>query len=177
MKCELWKDILDYEGLYQVSNTGRVRSIDRETTQLGHKNIYTRIIRGQEIKQRKINSGYCIVRLCKDGVCKAVTVHRLVAIAFIGNKGSEFQVNHKDGNKNNNCVDNLEWCTQSENVKHSYAKLSHAKNTVKVKCVETGECFESIKQAAQHIGISRCAINAAVSGRNKTAGGYRWSIV
>lgn len=109
MDKEVWKDIKNYEGLYQVSNFGRVKSL--------------RKIRGIQIQKEKIltsqlvKGGYYRVNLCKNGKCKCYLVHRLVAEAFIP---EHFTVNHKDGDKSNNTVDNLEWVTQKENNIHAY---------------------------------------------------------
>lgn len=106
---EIWKDIKDYEGMYQVSNLGRVRSLNYHHT-----------------KQVKLLSlcvnykGYLKAHLCKNNKGKKASVHRLVAEAFIPNIENLPQVNHIDGNKLNNCVTNLEWCTQEHNIQHAY---------------------------------------------------------
>ena len=104
---EIWKEIEGYEGLYEVSNTGKVRSLDRYTT--GNRN---RLLKGKELRQRKNELNYCFVNLCKDGVPKNTRVHRLVAQAFIPNPEDKPYINNKDANPMNNHVDNLEWCTQ-----------------------------------------------------------------
>lgn len=103
---EIWKDIIGYEGYYKVSNFGRVKS------------IYA--MGGLILKQRKQNSGYLIVHLYKEKTREAKTVHRLVSKAFIPNPENKPHVNHLDGDKSNNKLDNLDWCTQSENIKHAY---------------------------------------------------------
>ena len=100
---EIWKDIPGYEGLYQASNLGKIRSIYR----------YKKIL-----KQYK-NYGYLHVQLFKNKKQKYSRVHRLVAQTFIPNCENKPYVNHKDGNKQNNCVDNLEWCTAKENTHHA----------------------------------------------------------
>ena len=102
---EEWKDIKNYEGLYQVSNWGRVKSLGN-----GKNYKYGRIL-----KQSKNGRGYLFVSLCKSGKKKNYTIHRLVAETFIPNPDNLPQVNHKDENKNNNKVENLEWCTPSYN--------------------------------------------------------------
>lgn len=171
MKKEEWRDIAGYDN-YQVSSYGRIMSKNRIINQKGHKNIYARKMDGRILKQRKQNGGYLIVWLCKDGKPKAVTVHRIVACAFLGEK--DLDVNHKDGNKENNNIENLEWVTRSTNITHSYRVLNHKKNNKKVMCVETGEIFNSIKEASEKKNINYVSISHALAGRNKTAGGYTW---
>lgn len=171
MKKEQWKDINGYEN-YQVSSYGRIRSKNRILSQKGHKNIYNRKLDGRILKQRKQNGGYCVVWLSKDGKTKAVTVHRLVACAFLGEK--DLDVNHKDGNKENNNIENLEWVTRSRNITHAYRVLKRKKNSKKIMCVETGEIFNSIKEASQTKNINHVSIGHVLAGRNKTAGGYTW---
>lgn len=112
---EVWKDVKGYENLYEVSNLGRVKSKDRFTT--GNRN---RKLKGKILIQCKNNLGYCIVYLCKDGKPKTTRVHRIVAGAFIENPTNKPYINHKDGNPQNNNVDNLEWCTQKENIHHAF---------------------------------------------------------
>lgn len=104
---EIWVDIKGYEGLYQVSNLGRVKSLERIDS-LGHK-------RKEKIFKPQKNKGYLRVSLWKDGKGKKYSIHRLVAIAFIPNPDNLPEVNHKDENKFNNNVDNLEWCTVAYN--------------------------------------------------------------
>lgn len=107
---EIWKDIEGYEGLYQVSNLGRVKSLDRIDCRGQHREP-------KFMKARPTKQGYLRVGLWKNGKVKTVSIHRLVAEAFIS---KNFTVNHKDGNKSNNTVDNLEWMTQKENNIHAY---------------------------------------------------------
>ena len=115
---EIWKDIEGYEGLYQVSNLGRVRSLNRITNgKFGNRSLCLR--KGRILKPRKI-SLYTGVYLSKNGHVKNYTIHRLVAQAFIPNPQNKLEVNHIDGNKLNNKVDNLEWATRSENEQHAY---------------------------------------------------------
>ena len=109
---EIWKDIDDYVGIYQVSNLGNVRSISYQ----GHKRIHL-------MTPKKHHSGYLFVMLCKDCIHKNRTVHSLVANAFIENPFNKPYVNHIDGNKHNNSVDNLEWVTAKENTNHAIKNL------------------------------------------------------
>ena len=112
----MWKEIAGYEGLYEVSETGLVRSLDRVC---GGKR--KRRLKGVILKQTLTTTGYYKCELCKDGVAISKKVHRLVANAFIENPNNLPYVNHKDLNPLNNSVENLEWCTQLQNVRHARA--------------------------------------------------------
>ena len=113
---EVWKDIKGYEGLYQVSNLGRARSLDRYVRNgTSNKNIK----RGKILKPCATRDGYLQLNLIKNKKKKVSTVHRLVAKAFIVNFENKPCVNHIDGNKQNNNVENLEWVTYSENTIHA----------------------------------------------------------
>ena len=106
---EIWKPIKGYEGLYEVSNLGRVKSLKR--WHHPRENI---------LKNKFTTDGYYETALLKNGKYKYIRTHRIVAQTFIPNEMNKKEVNHKDGNKLNNCVDNLEWVTSSENQKHAY---------------------------------------------------------
>ena len=107
LEGEIWKWIFGYEGLYQVSNFGRVKSFNGRWGSV------------QILKPVLQKNGYLTVSLCKNGKLKTVKIHRLVAETFLTNSDNLPEVNHKDGNKLNNCVENLEWCTGKENVQHA----------------------------------------------------------
>lgn len=171
-QIEEWKDIEGYSN-YQVSNKGRVRSKQRTIEQYGHKKNYKRTIPGKILKPRRQNGGYLLVWLSYKGEKKALTVHRLVATAFIG-KNDKLDVNHKDGNKQNNCVENLEFVTRSENIKHDYRVLRHSHNSCRVMCIDTNEIFNSIKESGRKTNTNPTSIGHALSGLNKTAGGKKW---
>lgn len=134
MKNEIWKDVPNYEGLYQVSNLGNVKSMPR---MIITKNRFGEITKKVKSKKNKPHlnkkTGYYQIILSKNKKTKMFLLHRLVAITFIPNPNKLPQINHKDGNKQNNCVDNLEWCTCSENIKHAFANnLNHS--NFKVQC-------------------------------------------
>lgn len=116
MYDEEWEDVEGYEGSYQVSNLGRVKSLER-TIYIGDKK---RVLRNKILKLHTNSHGYLGINLHKDKKIKRFSVHQLVARTAIKNSKNRKEVNHKDGNKLNNHYTNLEWCTRSENVKHSY---------------------------------------------------------
>ena len=127
---EIWKDIIGYEGLYQVSNYGRIKSLSRVMT-FGRRNA--KRLLDEVIKSTKIKKGYVYVKLAKSGVVTTYLVHRLVAQAFLEPVVDKDQVNHLDFDGTNNRVGNLEWTTRSENQLHSvvhgrgaYAKSKRA---------------------------------------------------
>lgn len=123
---EIWKPIKGYEGLYEVSNLGRVRSLDRCVV---YANGQVHIHRGK-ILRPGISNGYMQVHLCKCGDMKQPLVHRLVADAFIPNPENLPQVNHKDENPSNNEVSNLEWCTSEYNINYGTRKEKVMKSLV-----------------------------------------------
>ena len=122
MDIETWKQVKGYEGIYEVSNTGVVRSVNYLVF---GKNGVKRIQKGRVLKLNKSEKGYIQVTLSKNLKRFNTGVHRLVAISFIENPYNKQQVNHIDGNKENNHISNLEWVTNQENQVHSYKnKLS-----------------------------------------------------
>lgn len=176
---EIWKDIKGYEGMYQVSNYGRVKGLERWT----HFKNGRKPRREPEriLKFTKHHKGYFKAQLRKEDKLKGYFVHRLVAEAFIPNPEGKSQVNHKDGNKGNNHVDNLEWNTQSENLKHSYHVLgSHRKSVeamyeprmkAKRKPVIVYDLegnfvaeFKSQAETAKAMGVCSTSVSAATRG-------------
>ena len=166
---EIWKDVKGYEGLYQVSNLGRVKSLERVT-------INNRIVHERILKLRHDKKGYNICCLRIDGEKKFFGVHRLVAKAFIPNANNYPVVNHKDEIKDNNIVDNLEWCTYKYNSNYgtSSKRISEKKkgannpNSKMVVLLNNGLLFESISEAAKIYGLSRGTINCICKGTKRT---------
>lgn len=116
---EEWRPIEGYEGLYEVSNTGQVRSLDMYVkSRYGNYRLH----KGKVLSPAKDTNGYLKVNLCYDGKDKIIRVHRLVAQAFIPNPDNLLEVNHKDEVKSNNCVENLEWCDRKYNINYGSRK-------------------------------------------------------
>ena len=113
---EIWKDIEEFEGIYQVSNLGRVRSVDR---MIIYRTGAKRLTKGTTLSISQNKLGYLQVSLHKEDKMYSRRVHRLVAKAFIPNPNNYKEINHIDGIKENNCVDNLEWCDRTYNIKHA----------------------------------------------------------
>ena len=135
---EIWKDICGYEGLYQVSNLGRVKSLERQVR--NHRSGSTRLIKEHFISPTDNGNGYKIVGLHK-GRRNQKYVHRLVAEHFLSNPKEKKYVNHLDYDTSNNAVSNLEWCTQLENVKYSTERMRKPKK--KCRSTNTGEKYIS----------------------------------
>lgn len=192
MKKEIWKMIPGYEGLYMVSSLGRVKSLNYHRT-------------GVEKVLKPVDKRYLRVRLfSKDGTNKLFSVHRLVAMAFIPNPDNLPEVNHKDENKLNNCVDNLEWCTRKYNANYGTAKQRWgekqrgrkkppeqvAKQAAKIRgryntkcskpvlqCSKDGEVIKewpSMQEAERQFGFGHSNIAACCNGRAKTYKGFIW---
>lgn len=227
MKNEVWKDIRGYEKYYQISNLGRVRSLDRIIKD--EKNNRTFNIKGKIITPTDNGNGYLIIGLRKNGKRKNKYIHRLVAEAFLDKCDGQEYINHIDFNKKNNNISNLEWCTQKENINYSIKKgryISGKKETInkinkklikkeqeleskilylwdndvknidkisdivhlnfksvkkilqkndrkkKIKCIETGEVFETIKEANKKYNVT--TIKDTISGKQKTSAGFHW---
>lgn len=170
-----WKDIPLYDGYYQASTNGLIRSCDRLIKQKGHKNNYVRKMRGTILKPKELNSGYLVVWLCKDGKTKAVSVHRLIAETFLTNTDkTKNEVNHKNGNKQDNRVENLEWCTRSYNILHSYNNPQRGKNSVKVLCKNTGVVYNSILEASIYCKMNYSTFKKRLNCDNVEISGYLW---
>lgn len=155
---EIWKDIEGQEGLYQVSSLGRVRSLDRCVTTIdSNKHNY----KGQILNPTAGKNHYPTIKLrTKEGTRKTFKVHRLVASAFLPNVKNKATVNHKDGNKLNNQLDNLEWATFSENNYHARRTVKYKRSTKEwmsklVLDTATGVFYDSASEAAGLLGMNR----------------------
>lgn len=173
MTEEEWRDVVGYDdmykGMYQVSNMGRVRSLDRIDSIGRH-------VKGRIISLRLNNYGYMRAILMKNGKQYTRTVHRLVALAFIDNPDNKRDVNHKDEDKTNNNVDNLEWMTQKENINYG-TRNERASKPIKVIYQDnTYEIWESASVFSQEYGncVKQGNIVAVLKGRRKTHGGLRF---
>ena len=170
---EEWRDVIGFEGHYQVSNKGNVRSITRTIV---FKTGAKRIFEGCILKYRINRGGYPQVILQKGRKRKTTPIHRLVATAFLSNPENKLTVNHIDGNKLNNSVKNLEWATRSENCLHRDYVLKKRITPV-WKCDLSGNPisrYESIKEAAKKLGCKASCISNAIHGRAKIIRGYKW---
>lgn len=156
---ENWKAVRGYEGLYEVSDKGRVKGLKRNRIL---KNIVDSL-------------GYVRVSLCKENRPKVHKIHRLVAEHFL-NPIEYKVVNHIDGNKENNSVENLEWCNYSENRKHACdTNLAAKKKGRLIMCNETKKVYKGVMSAAKSIGISHTMISSILNGTNSTAKGLTFS--
>lgn len=176
MMNEEWRDIVGYEGYYQVSSLGRVRSLDR----LNSRGVP---LIGNIMKSNSNNKWYKVVILNKNSNKKTFKIHRLVAKAFIHNPENKPFVNHKDENKNNNNVDNLEWVTPKENSNYGTRnKQISEKNSKPIKVIyrdNTYEIWESATIFAKEYGngVDKRNIVAVLKGRRKTHAGLRFEYV
>lgn len=164
---EIWKDVAGYEGLYQISNMGRVKTMPR-----------TRVHGG--ILKYDCCKGYYRVSLSKYGKSKHYFVHRLVAQEFIPNPNNFNIINHKDENPQNNCVDNLEWCTHVYNLMYGNrrAKVIEKERKPVNRYSMNGDLIQthySIQQAARDIQRNASPIYNCCSGKQTSAYGYLWS--
>lgn len=166
---EIWKDIEGYVGFYQVSNLGNIKN---------KKN-------GKKLKLEKTKKGYLRVQLSKNNIGKKFLVHRLVALTFFNNYNDNLQVNHKDGNKENNCINNLEFVTQEQNMRHAFdnnlIKRKKGKENNKSKKVNQYDLngnfiklWYCIHDIERELGLKNYNISACCKKKRKTCGGYIW---
>lgn len=182
---EIWKDVVGYEGIYQVSNFGNVKSLDKIVFNNGSRRYNN--IKGRVLSQNKTNgNGYRIVSLNNNGCSKNYYIHRLVASSFLENKNSFKYINHKDENKLNNNIDNLEWCDAKYNANYGTSrerarqKLLNNKSTSKQvsshdrNTMELIKTFPSISEASRQLNCAVQNISDALHGKQPTARGYIW---
>ena len=182
---EVWKDIKGFEGLYAISNKGNVKSL-----------------KSGKILKPYDNDGYYRITLNKGGKSKRFLVHVLVVIHFIGDKPfKNAQINHKDLNKHNNCVTNLEWVTPSDNVKHAIKNIKGRAERLKADMRKIGKkyghlgieaskkpvvqidkdtgkiiaVYESAREAYKQTGVNYKGISSCCNEKKKTYGGYKWA--
>lgn len=176
---EIWKDISGYEGYYQVSNLGNVKSmeriVERKNNETGNLPLKSRIL-----SLNTYPKGYKKVTLRKNNTSKSFFVHRLVAEAFIPNPNNYPYVNHKDENPSNNHSDNLEWCTNEYNM--SYGTLGYRISLAKSKQVFQFDLdgnflniFYGVNVASRITNISSTSIVNCCNGASRSAGGFLWS--
>lgn len=179
---EEWKPIKCYEGLYEISNFGRVKRLGR-IEYVKRSNGYSRTKQEKILKPKMHNRGYLQVSLYKNNKMINAYIHRLVAQAFIKNPNNYPCVNHKDEDKANNHVSNLEWCTieyndnygtrnkrQGEKVKGRY----NGPNSKQVRCVETNIVYPSAAEAGRQLKISSSHISQCCIGKRNKCNGYHW---
>lgn len=192
MMNEIWKDIEEFKGNYQVSNTGRVRRIKDYSNQYATWNNGYKILTA-----RKHSNGYLRVMLSINGKHYDRYIHRLVAQTFIDNPNNYAEINHIDGNKKNNRIENLEWCNRSHNNKHAYQIGLHTLNgcygkkkpvaKIDIRTDIILDIYESVECAAKAVGlksysnISACCNYAENPQKYKrpvlTCKGYKWKFI
>jgi hypothetical protein len=169
MTTEIYKDIIGYEGIYQISNLGNV------------KRLYLKNPNGIILKQLDNGAGYCQVGLSKNNKLKKHYIHRLVAQYFIDNPNNLQQVNHINGIKKDNRIENLEWCTQSHNNNHAiktglrvHKKGDDNTQSKKIINIQTGKIYHSALTLSLNIGVSRATLQSWLNGNRPNKTNYRY---
>lgn len=193
MEVEIWKPINGYEGLYEVSNMGKVKRLSALRPMISKTGKNTlRYYAERLLRPQAWSNGYLFIMLSKDKKTKQHSIHRLVAQHFIPNPEKKPEVNHKTGNKNDNRASELEWCTPSENQIHSYKTLCRvivrsgpsrmgAKNKSSKSVVQTSlegiliQEYASAGEAARSLGTSQSFISACCTNKQRTAFGYKFN--
>lgn len=175
---EIWKDIPNYQKLYQVSNYGKIRSLDHYSSNHFYK--------GRVLKPWANRKGYLLVKLCKNGHIKELQLHRIVASVFLPNHDKKLQVNHLDENKKNNKVANLEWCTAKQNsnygTRNKRISITNKNGKCSKKVKQLGKGGNLIKiwpslHAAERHGFDHSHLSKCARGKVKLAYGYKWEYV
>ena len=179
MNKEIWKDIPEYEGLYQASNLGRIKSLKREHF-IPSLNKKIWITNEKILRQGTGKDGYKYVVLTKNSNRKTYKVHKLVMKTFTNIQNKKRYINHIDGNKQNNVINNLEWCTNSENIKHAYDNklIDITKKYKRVNQYDLNGNFirqwNSMKEAGEKLNICSQNISMCCRGVRKKAYNYIW---
>lgn len=181
-----FRPVVGYEGLYEVSNTGIVRSLDRVARAGKGMCLY----KGRQLKPGIGATKYAHVILCKDGINKVFLVHRLVAMAFLPTEDYSLNVNHIDGVKTNNNVSNLEWCSFKDNIAHAvatglranlYGVKNHRSRSVRMLTLDgtSIRTFDTIRDVQSFLGLEKQAtgVTDCCRGRYKSSYGYKWEYV
>ena len=178
MKNEEWRDVVGYEGLYQVSDQGRVKSLERKVPKWdGERTVKERILKPAPTKY-----GYLQLNLYAGGKQKALTVHRLVCEAFHENPDNKQEVNHINENKTDNRACNLEWCTRTENCNHGSRneRVAKAQSKPVAQYAQDGELIKvwpSTMEVGRQTGFSQGYISLAANGKHKQAYGFIWKYI
>lgn len=173
---EIWKAIEGFEGYYEISNLGRLKSLDRVVKC----RTRSKMIAGKIMNPTPNKNGYLCVDLRKNGKRHGSRINRLVAIAFIPNPNDLPEVNHMDGNKKNNIASNLEWATGSQNTRHAvrygFIDIGKAQKARKrpVICTTTGDQYASATEAAKMLGLNHQSISRVALGQRKSIHGYHF---
>ena len=181
---EIWKDIKGQEGVYKESNLGRVLSCDRhiEIHYKNGKTIYYHL-KERFLNINKNNKGYCVVNLTYNRKTKHKLIHRLVAESFIPNPNNLPEINHKDENKSNNRVDNLEWCTRKQNNNYGIQSKDGRRTTSKLRMKKVAQyndkgeliqILDGIRLAEEKTGVDNRNIVTSCKNKNRKAGGFKW---
>lgn len=171
---EIWKDVKGYENIYQISNLGNVRSLDR----IVNCNGGTRLVKGKSLSRCNRGNGYLFVTFGKRGKQHNMDIHRMVASAFIPNPNNYEQVNHKDEIKTNNIATNLEWCTPKYNTNYGTAvERRAAKTSKRVNQIRDGKrvkAWRSLSEIKRTTNYSIGNISSCCNGKRENAHGYQW---
>lgn len=171
---EIWKDIEGYEGLYQVSNLGRVRSLDRVVQRSSYCSNAQERRKGRILKISHMPTGYGFCSLSKDNTQETKLIHRLVAEAFMQNLNNYPCINHRNEDKTDNRVENLEWCTQKYNVNYGTSRERASTNNPLCKRIKVdGVVFCSIREAERFLNCPKYALFQVLKNNRNTYKGHK----